>query len=243
MVKPCREKVLQQDNLYCVFDEEKIPDFSPEMLGEDYWLRHKTVDGTARGRGTTWFVSHNKQQWVLRHYYRGGLIGKFNKDSYWFTGQNNTRAAREYSLLLTLEQLGLPAPQPVAYRVIRKGLFYRADLLSTRIKDAEDLVGILSRKPLDEALWPEIGATIRRFHDHGIYHHDLNIHNILLDQQSRVFLIDFDRGEQRTVADSWQQANMERLLRSFRKELNKIPGFHWREEHWQLLQQGYLKKT
>lgn len=243
IVKPCREKVLQQDNVYCVFDEEKIPDFSPDMLSENYWLKHNAVSGSAQGRGTTWFVSHQEQQWVLRHYYRGGLIGKFNKDSYWFSGQKNTRAAREFSLLLTLEQLGLPAPQPVAYRVKRQGLFYRADLLSTRIQDAQDLVAILSNKPLDEALWANIGATIRRFHDHGIYHHDLNAHNILLAQGHEVSLIDFDRGEQRAVNQSWQQANMQRLLRSFRKEQNKIPGFHWQEENWQMLQQGYRQKN
>ncbi|WDE14677.1 3-deoxy-D-manno-octulosonic acid kinase [Thalassomonas haliotis] len=243
MVKPCREKVLQQDNVYCVFDQEKISDFSPDMLSEKYWLKQNAVSGSAQGRGTTWFISHQEQQWVLRHYYRGGLIGKFNKDSYWFSGQKNTRAAREFSLLLTLEQLGLPAPHPVAYRVKRQGLFYRADLLSTRIKDAEDLVAILSRESLDKSLWADIGATIRRFHDHGIYHHDLNAHNILLDRQHKVSLIDFDRGEQRAVKQSWQQANMERLLRSFRKEQNKIPGFHWQEDNWHMLQQGYRQKN
>ncbi|WP_281559225.1 3-deoxy-D-manno-octulosonic acid kinase [Thalassomonas sp. RHCl1] len=239
IVKPCREKVLQQENIYCVFDEAKIADFSPEMLSENYWQQLNAVSGSAQGRGTTWFISHQGQQWVLRHYYRGGLIGKFNKDSYWFSGQKNTRAAREFSLLLILEQLGLPAPQPVAYRVKRQGLFYRADLLSTRIQDARDLVGILSEQSLDESIWADIGATIRRFHDHGIYHHDLNSHNILLDQRNKVFLIDFDRGEQRTVKPSWQQANMERLLRSFRKEQHKIPGFHWQEQHWHMLMQGY----
>lgn len=233
---------MQQENVYCVFNEEKIPAFSPEMLSEDYWLKHNAVTGSAQGRGTTWFVSYQEQQWVLRHYYRGGLIGKFNKDSYWFSGQKNTRAAREFSLLLTLQQLGLPAPEPVAYRVIRQGLFYRADLLSTRIADAEDLVGILSRQHLSETVWMDIGATIRRFHDHGIYHHDLNAHNILLGKKNQVSLIDFDRGEQRQVNTSWQQANIERLLRSFRKEQAKIPGFCWQPEHWQILLQGYRQQ-
>ena len=242
IVKPCREKVLQQENVYCVFNEEKIPAFSPEMLSEDYWLKHNAVTGSAQGRGTTWFVSYQEQQWVLRHYYRGGLIGKFNKDSYWFSGQKNTRAAREFSLLLTLQQLGLPAPEPVAYRVIRQGLFYRADLLSTRIADAEDLVGILSRQHLSETVWMDIGATIRRFHDHGIYHHDLNAHNILLGKKNQVSLIDFDRGEQRQVNTSWQQANIERLLRSFRKEQAKIPGFCWQPENWQVLLPGYRQQ-
>ena len=241
IVKPCQQKTFQQGNIYCVFNEELVKNFSSEMLSETFWQKENAISGTAQGRGTTWFIEYQQQQWVLRHYYRGGFIGKFNKDSYWFTTQQNTRAAREFSLLQTLEQLQLPAPKPVAYRVIRHACYYRADLLSTRITAAEDLVAILTQQPLDEAVWSAIGATIRRFHDNGIYHHDLNAHNILLDKQFKVSLIDFDRGEQRANKHSWQQANMARLLRSFRKEQAKLSNFHWHQDNWKMLLLGYLK--
>jgi len=237
----------QQDKLYCLYDSNELNSFVPDMLDVSYWQNENAITGSAQGRGTTWFVKHtdkkNKQvkHWVLRHYYRGGLIGKIINDSYWFTSQANTRAAREFSLLEHMQKLALPAPKPIAFRVIRHGLFYRADLLSSRIEHAEDLVALLSKQPLTAALWKKIGVTIKRFHDNNIYHHDLNAHNILIDKNDQVFLIDFDRGAVRENNQaSWQQANLARLQRSFLKELNKLPTFHWQHDNWQLLLEGYL---
>jgi len=218
------------------------------MLTSEFWRQKNAITGSAQGRGTTWFVEsisqkesqQKKQQWVLRHYYRGGLIGKVINDKYIFTGLKNTRAACEYQLLHTLQKLALPAPEPVAFRVIKQGLLYQADLLSSRIENAQDLVAILSQGEVTEKVWLEIGRVIRRFHDAGIYHHDLNSHNILLDENNKVWLIDFDRGEQRKISASWQQANMARLLRSFEKEKKKLANFHWKKTDWQLLLEGYL---
>lgn len=237
---------LEQGKVACFFNQTLIDDFSAEMLSPSYWQQKDAVTGSAQGRGTTWFVAYNdskntEHDWVLRHYYRGGLMGKINKDSYWFSGVENTRAAREFSLLRHMQTLQLPAPEPVAYRVIQQGFSYRADLLSSRIEHAQDLVAILSEKALADDVWQLIGATIKRFHHHGIYHHDLNSHNILLDDKEQVFLIDFDRGELRTnpVNTSWKQANMARLQRSFLKELNKLEQFYFTETNWQALMDGY----
>lgn len=240
-------KTVQQSKSYCLYNSDEIDAFVPSMLDVSYWKKENAITGSAQGRGTTWFVQHSDKKskqtkhWVLRHYYRGGLIGKIISDSYWFTSQKNTRAACEFSLLGYMQQLALPAPKPIAYRVIRHGLFYRADLLSSRVEQAEDLVALLSKQALSPALWQKIGLTIKRFHDNNIYHHDLNAHNILIDKNDDVFLIDFDRGEIReNNQGSWQQANMARLQRSFLKELNKLPTFHWQQDNWQLLLEGYL---
>ncbi len=244
IVKPLQEKTYQQGNVFCCYNASIIAKFSPEMFNSTFWQKKNAITGSAQGRGTTWFIEYDamqkKQQWVLRHYYRGGLIGKIINDKYFFNGQKNTRAACEYQLLNTLQELELPAPQPVAFKIVKKGLFYQADLLSSRIENAQDLVAILSQGELPESTWLEIGKVIRRFHDAGIYHHDLNSHNILLDENNKVWLIDFDRGEQRKVSSQWQQANLARLLRSFEKEHAKLPSFHWKKTYWQLLLEGYL---
>jgi len=240
-------KVFQQGKIYGLYDSNEINSFDPNMLDINYWQKKKAITGSAQGRGTTWFVKHANEtsketkHWVLRHYYRGGLTGKVIKDSYWFTSQKNTRASREFALLNDMQKLALPTPRPIACRVIRHGLFYCADLLSSRIEHAQDLVALLSKKPLPSALWKKIGVTIKRFHNNNIYHHDLNAHNILIDKSDNVFLIDFDRGEIRENNQArWQQANMARLQRSFLKELNKLPTFHWQQRNWQLLLEGYL---
>ncbi len=237
----------QQGSVYCQYDASEISQFHPEMLDAQFWQQQNAVTGSAQGRGTTWFVKYNddsssfEKHWVLRHYYRGGLIGKLIHDSYWFSSQQNTRAAKEFALLATMQQLALPSPKPIAYRVVRSGLLYRADLLSSRIENAQDLVAILSNKTLPHDLWKKIGATIKRFHNNSIYHHDLNAHNILIDENSDIFVIDFDRGEIRPQnKNGWQQANMARLQRSFMKELQQLQHFHFSQDNWKSLLEGYL---
>lgn len=244
IVKPCQEKSFQQGNIYCRYDTTEIDSFTPNMLDGEYWQEKNAIVGSAQGRGTTWFIATENTEkvmrnWVLRHYYRGGLIGRMINDQYFYTGIEKTRAAREFSLLKTMRALGLPAPKPVAFRVATQGLFYRADLLSSRIENASDLVGILSKERIEDSLWFEIGKVIKAFHQHGIYHHDLNAHNILVDDNNKVFLIDFDRGEQRKALTKWPEENMARLLRSFRKECNRVANFQWQEENWQALMKGY----
>ncbi len=244
IVKPCHEKIFQQDNIYCRYNGDEINAFVPEMLNGDYWQAKNAIVGSAQGRGTTWFIASENsagimQNWVLRHYYRGGLIGKVLNDQYMYTGLENTRAAREFDLLKTMLALGLPAPKPIAFRVSKHGLIYRADLLSSRIENANDLVAILSKHEINDQLWQDIGKVIKAFHQQGIYHHDLNAHNILLDDNNKVWLIDFDQGEKRNNQHKWPTENMARLLRSFRKESHKIAGFQWHEKNWQTLLTGY----
>jgi len=204
-------EIFKNNNTYCLYDESEITNFTPDMLCAQYWQDKNAITGSAQGRGTTWFIQHRNESsqpekhWVLRHYYRGGLIGKMINDSYWFTSQKNTRAAREFSLLAHMQTLRLPAPKPIAYLVSRHNFFYRADLLSSRIENAQDLVAILTKGPISDALWFDIGKAIQNFHQHGIYHHDLNAHNILIDNDNKPWLIDFDQGEVKKVNRSWQQ--------------------------------------
>ena len=215
--------------------------FTPEIFTSDYWQQQQAITGTAQGRGTTYFIRQAEQNWVLRHYYRGGLIGKINHDSYLYTGINNTRAAKEFQLLKTMTDLGLPVPKPVGFCIVKHGLFYQADIITNRIAQATDLVALLTEQSISHQLWQAIGHCISQFHQQGIYHHDLNAHNILIDSNNKVWLIDFDQGKQQKPHQSWQQGNMQRLLRSFEKECNKIAGFHFQQSCWQALIASYEK--
>jgi 3-deoxy-D-manno-octulosonic acid kinase len=239
IVKQRQIKTFQQAPVFAEYDANLVAEFSTDLFDSAYWQQQNAVMGSAQGRGTTWFVKQQDQQWVLRHYYRGGLVGKLIHDSYLFTRHDNTRAAKEFHLLRQLQALQLPVPAPIAYQVVQKGFSYRADIITARICDAQDLVAVVGERALPAELWRDIGATIKAFHQHGIYHHDLNAHNILLDAQQKVWLIDFDRGEQRVVSTTWQQKNLARLLRSLRKEQGKNSHWHWCEQDWQALLCGY----
>ena len=74
-------------------------------------------------------------------------------------------------------------------------------------------------------------------HENQVNHTDLNIRNILLDHQGKVWIIDFDKCFQQPGA-GWQKGNLERLLRSFHKELKKC-SINWQEGDWDDLMRGY----
>lgn len=175
---------------------------------------------------------------ALRHYHRGGLFGKLVKDQYLFTGWQNTRSYQEFKLLANLHQQGVNVPRPIAARVFKQGLFYRADLLSEKIENAKDLVDILKKRPLTEQEYRAIGAEIAKMHRVLVNHTDLNIHNILLDKQGKVWLIDFDKCQQKPALGAWTEKNLQRLKRSFNKERLRC-NIHWQESDFEQLLAGY----
>ena len=219
--------------------------FAPELLAEDpqqcfepeYWQLQNLVIGSAQGRGTTWFVKGAHLEMALRHYRRGGLFGKLVEDAYWFTGWDKTRSAEEFKLLDKLARGGVRVPRPVAARAIKQGLTYCADLLVEKIPEAKDLVAILEKNALPEQSWRSIGAMVRKMHDIQVCHTDLNSHNILLDSQQQVWLIDFDKCYEQAGQD-WKEANLSRLQRSFVKEQGKR-GILFEPQCWQWLLAGY----
>lgn len=196
--------------------------------------------GSSRGRGITWFLYTADLlgvNSVLRHYYRGGLFGKIVKDRYFFCSLDKTRAVQEFKLLEQLHQWHLPVPRPLACQIRRRFLSYTADILLEKIEQTQDLSQVLQKAPLSTAQYQQIGGLIRQLHNHQVHHSDLNIHNILLDQQGKFWLIDFDKC-QIQGGEAWKSANLERLLRSFHKEQKRL-GIFFNEENWAALKQGY----
>ena len=88
-------QTLIQGSQTCWFDERLFPDFSTEAFEPAYWQGRDAVTGQSRGRGVTWFVRHRGLSLVLRHYWRGGLMGKINPDRFWFHGVESSRAMAE----------------------------------------------------------------------------------------------------------------------------------------------------
>lgn len=223
------------------FDSSKVEGVSADWFSPEYWHQKGLITGQATGRGTTVFFKYAGNEMVLRHYRRGGLIGKLLTDQYCFTGLENTRAWRELKLLLKMQEYGLPSPVPIAAMVEKKSFYYCADIITARIPHAEDLHHILLNQELDEATWSRIGATIRLFHQLQIYHHDLNIHNIMMDKDQNIWLIDFDKCEER-AGEKWKKQNMDRLNRSLLKEQGKNPDYHYQDKQWNALLAGYHKR-
>jgi len=229
-------KTIRNGHVYCIYDEDLINNAS-DCFEWQYWENKNAIIGSAQGRGTTWFIQLDKIQAALRHYQRGGLFGNIVSDSYFFIGYEKTRSIAEFHLLTHLKKEGVNVPAPIAARVVRGNVTYQADLLSEKVPNAIDLVGLLQKRSLTKQEFSDVGKEIKKLHRAQVNHTDLNIHNILLDTSSKVWIIDFDKCY-RQAGEGWKNDNLNRLLRSFRKEVKKR-SIKWVENDWQSLLEGY----
>lgn len=210
----------------------------PSWFEPRYWMARDALVGSAAGRGTTRFFEHGGQRYALRHYHRGGLVARLSADRYLWRGESATRPLRELRLTLRMQAAGLPVPVIVAARYQRQGLTYTGDIITCFLPATRTLAQQLAAEGLGLAGWAAIGRCIRRFHDQGYCHADLNAHNVLLRGESEVFLIDFDRGRQRKPG-LWQDANLARLLRSLEKLDDSRSERRMDMAQWQCLLAAY----
>jgi 3-deoxy-D-manno-octulosonic acid kinase len=237
---PMRRAVAKKNNARILYDADAaayaLNDwFEPETLARCGWL-----GGSAPGRGgAVYFFSYAGKEYALRHYRRGGKAAALLGDRYLWTGLENSRAWREWMLLAKLAELGLPAPRPFAARVVRCGVFYRADLVTERIANASSLSARLTSGRLPDMIWREIGRVIAKFHALGVWHADLNAHNVLLSRDGAASLVDFDRARIQRNSAGAREANLARLLRSLRKLKRLHPDLGFRDSDFELVLEGY----
>ena len=133
------ETVERTRNGAILYDKAIINQISAERFTPQGWPHVEKLRGELRsaGRGNTLYVGNVPRQFVLRHYMRGGLIGKINRDKYMFSGEDLTRSFMEWRLLDKLAANNLNVPRPAAARFVRKGTFYTADIITVRIPDVD----------------------------------------------------------------------------------------------------------
>lgn len=223
---------------HILFDADTLPEPREEMFEPDYWRREGAVVGQGDGRGEALFVRAGTETWVLRHYRRGGLAAKVFGDRYVTLSFESSRPWRELRLTATLHAQGLPVPAPVAARVNGTRPLRKGDLITRLIRDTRTLADCLTKAPLAAGQWPELGRMLRRFHDAGLLHHDINARNILLDAAGRFYLIDLDKARL-APPGAWQERTRLRLLRSLRKFADKERVFHFSGADWDALTAAY----
>jgi len=231
---------------HIVYDADIIQQPDAGLFQPKYWFDQGAVRKTARGRGTAFMLDAPQGPWVLRVYRRGGWVASLSKDHYFFTGYASSRSIAETRMLAKMAKMNLPVPQPIAGICWKRGLFYRAALLTREITESVPLADRLNDMPSTHPGWQRIGSCIRRFHDAGVVHSDLNARNILLaeswDSPVPVHLIDFDKSFFRLNSHRLFQSNLKRLLRSLKK--------HWPKTNlnelgpcWDQLLKGYRVQT
>ena len=224
-----------------LYDKAIINQISAQRFTAQGWLHAEAVTGSLRssGRGNTMFVGNIPCQFVLRHYVRGGLVGKFVRDNYIFSGENRTRCFREWRLLAKLAANNMNVPRPAAAQYCRRGTFYTADIITVRIPNVMPLSQYIAQNNRDEAFWQSVGAAIQKFHEAGVYHADMNAYNLQIDGDGDLWMLDFDKGSLKEPG-RWQQETLSRLHRSLEKILGLEPMLHYRAANWEQLLEGYF---
>ena len=160
---------------------------------------------------------------VIRQYLHGGLFRNFSRDLYLF----GSRSFQELALTAEVRSCGIPTVEPIA--AIHRTTFsplYQAYLLSLEIPGSSDFIQylheieprpsceklILKRKTIQSA-----GLLLRKFHQSGFFHGDLQLKNILVLGE-QVFVIDLDRSYRKeTLSVRERMKNLLRLNRSAEK--------------------------
>jgi len=246
-------------NSYILYDAAIIAEPALQLFDVDYHTNKEAQQNNSAeqavpekegiGRARVVYFTHNDKALVLKHYFRGGAVASILKDSYLGFSIIKTRAFKEWRLLNKMQQLGLPVPRAVAAHVKKSWLFYTADLITEEIKNSKTLADVLSEKSIGIEQWKKVGSCIRLFHQHDVYHADLNARNILLTASDSgvagamydVYLIDFDNSGFRAGSESWKMANLARLKRSLLKFKRNDAGFNFDEADWTALLTGYKK--
>ena len=225
------------------FDPRCFTTGGVHLFDPAWWRQQGVASSDGAGRGRVHWVADGRRVYLLRHYYRGGLMARLSRDLFLAQPVPDTRAMREFTLLGQLRRRRLPVPRACAARHARHALWYRADILVERIPDATDVAAILhTQRALSTPEWNALGRVVRQLHDAQVWHADLNCHNLMLDIRGKAWIVDFDKCGFRT-GDAWKCDNLERLLRSLRKELRLDPGFRWSEKDWPHFLTGYRPDT
>lgn len=186
-----------------------VPAAEPEVVAA---ALDAAMDGGGGARGGRGGIVRSGGM-VARHCRRGGLVRFLLRDRYL-----GNRPRREFEIHRRAWAAGLPVPEPLGVCWERRGLFCRG-ALATRALDAVELLDALREDPGRAADFLAAGGrAVRRMHEAGIWHADLQARNVLVNGDT-AYLIDFDRGRRLPAPGRhcWRAMNLYRFRRSLEK--------------------------
>ena len=205
--------------------------------------RTGTLAGEAAGsgRGSALRVTLRGGKVVyVRHYLRGGAMRYLVRDLYLL---RPPRPVRELVATEQARAAGCRVPIVNAVAIEETGAFYRGWIVTSAIENARSFFDVLAEA--DEGrrrdLLLQAGSTIRELHAAGVYHCDLNGHNLLIDSDGRVAVIDFDSAVL-AAPDNYRQGQRgrDRLWRSLTK-LARVRGIELHEQEKRWIERGYAR--
>lgn len=218
---------------WLVLDREQSGALVGLRLADPSVRRSHFARGPQRGRGASPVLPlPGGTSMVLRRYRHGGLLGALTRTLLLGPG----RPLSELSVTARAEAAGAPVPHVLCLVLWPMWGPFWSGVIGTREEtDAEELLAAWRDRPTGPELWRllrTVGGAIRRLHDAGVEHRDLQLRNVLIARGgpgpgasqrggSRIVVIDLDRARfhgGRPLSSRRRAANMARLVRSAVKE-------------------------
>jgi 3-deoxy-D-manno-octulosonic acid kinase len=207
---------------YLVLDRAHAAELVPLRLADPEVRQRLFARAPVRGRGAAPSLAVTPAlDMVLRRYRHGGLLGAATGSLYLGPG----RALAELRVAARAEASGAPVPHVlclVLWPVL--GPFWSAMIGTREERGARHLLELaqqLEPAPARAALAREVGQAVRRLHDAGVEHRDLQLRNVLAVDRGagarRIVVIDLDRAVYHPGAGvpvHLRAANLGRLTRS-----------------------------
>jgi 3-deoxy-D-manno-octulosonic acid kinase len=171
-----------------------------------------------RGRGALASVAlEDGGRAVVRPLTRGGLLGKLVRR----VSLDRDRARAELLVSCGAAARGARVLEVLAAVTRPLGLGWTHALVTREVEGARDLLAALAQGSPDErrSALVQAGRAVRRMHDAGVDHTDLNLKNVLLTAHGEALVIDLDRCRLAAgpASGAVRRGNLLRLLRSWTK--------------------------
>ena len=186
------DEIIKNKNIYIQYNPDVFDNFSSKLFNTDYISKEGLIKSVTIGRGKTLELQYNNKRYFLKHYIRGGIAAKFSYDSYMFSSLSSTRAIKEYNLLNTMKDQGLPVPKAAALEIITNRFTYKANLITCKLDNEGTLHEFIINKKMNHELWNKLYINFEKFYKKNVYHSDLNSKNIIIDNDNNILLLDFD---------------------------------------------------
>jgi len=190
--------------------------YGPESDGE-------LSDSELVGRRPLLELRLDREVFLVRRFSHGGLLR-------WLTGKRFLDAERPFRELIlsdSLLRVGIRTPRVLAARARSIGLGWQLEVLTRRVENALDLGYVLGLARKGElapgvraSILKSLGDLVRRLHQHGCLHADLQPNNVLVNSEAleggtpELWLLDLDRSYfVDHLADGERRANLRRLYR------------------------------
>jgi hypothetical protein len=172
------------------------------------------------------------------------MLAGFTRGLFWRRG--TPRPFNELTLAAELRGEGINTPLVVAACVASRGCFYRGEVAREEIQEATDLARFLfdaqrSGTQREEALHAA-GMLVRRLHDRGVIHPDLNLRNFLVSHEGdalRTHIIDLEKCGRRSHLSQRERQRMLRRVRHSARRFEERLGIALAAAEWEAFPCGY----